>query len=204
MSVCDPWPREAATDPSRRYRPDRRGAQPARPAGLAGGEPIQQAVGLAGVMEEAHVALPALRRGRRGTAVLGLDQQRAACCGRRPDQHSDRPAQPRIDLVGSKQGQGRRRPRFGCDDRRRRAADPHRRRERHVGFLDEVERLELPPDPAAALGDRIAEWETYPRTVRRGTLEWIKAGRTGHTREKRIAEVVAALDTGRRPAPFRR
>lgn len=71
-------------------------------------------------------------------------------------------------------------------------------------FLDDVERLEVPPDLAEALGPRRSGWDAYPKSVRRGTLEWIKTAKTPPTRTKRIADVVASLDAGLRPSPFRR
>ncbi|MEL6516384.1 MAG: YdeI/OmpD-associated family protein [Pseudomonadota bacterium] len=71
-------------------------------------------------------------------------------------------------------------------------------------FLDDVERLERPADLDTALGDLVAGWEDWPRSVKRGTLEWIKQAKTPPTREKRIADVVDSLRTGQRPSPFRR
>jgi uncharacterized protein YdeI (YjbR/CyaY-like superfamily) len=72
-------------------------------------------------------------------------------------------------------------------------------------FLDDVERLERPADLEAALtGDLLAGWEAYPRSVKRGTLEWIKQAKTPPTRAKRIADVAASLAEGLRPSPFRR
>lgn len=73
-------------------------------------------------------------------------------------------------------------------------------------FLDDVERLEVPDDLGAALeaaGQR-ATWDGWPRSVRRGTLEWIKTARTGATRAKRIADVTGSAMQGLRPSPFRR
>lgn len=72
------------------------------------------------------------------------------------------------------------------------------------GFLDDVERLERPEDLDAALGDLVAGWEAWPRSVKRGTLEWIKQAKTQATRDKRIADVVESLRKGLRPSPFRR
>ena len=72
------------------------------------------------------------------------------------------------------------------------------------GFLDDVERLERPHDLDAALGARVTGWEAWPRSVKRGTLEWIKTAKTGPTRARRIADVVDSLDAGLRPSPFRR
>ncbi len=71
-------------------------------------------------------------------------------------------------------------------------------------FLDDVERLERPADLEAALGDHVAAWEAWPRSVRRATLEWIKTAKTAPTRSRRIAEAAAAAREGRRPAPFAR
>ena len=71
-------------------------------------------------------------------------------------------------------------------------------------FLDDVERLERPGDLTAALGALVEVWEGWPRSVKRGTLEWIKTAKTAGTRKKRIAETVAAAREGRRPAPFMR
>lgn len=71
-------------------------------------------------------------------------------------------------------------------------------------FLDDVERLERPADLDAALGERVAGWDAWPRSVKRGTLEWIKTAKTDATRAKRIADVVESLDAGLRPSPFRR
>lgn len=71
-------------------------------------------------------------------------------------------------------------------------------------FLDDVERLEVPADLAAALGALREGWDAYPRSVRRGTLEWIKTAKGADTRAARIAGVVASLEAGLRPPPFRR
>ena len=72
-------------------------------------------------------------------------------------------------------------------------------------FLDDVERLEMPPDLAAALesGGRAA-WDAYPRSVKRGCLEWIKTAKTASTRASRIAEVAKDAASGLRPRLFRR
>lgn len=71
-------------------------------------------------------------------------------------------------------------------------------------FLDDVERLERPPDLTDALGVLLDEWEAYPRSVKRGSLEWIKTAKTAPTRSKRIADIVDSLRAGLRPSPFRR
>ncbi|WP_308916134.1 YdeI/OmpD-associated family protein [Jannaschia sp. LMIT008] len=70
-------------------------------------------------------------------------------------------------------------------------------------FLDDVEAGIVPDDLAAVLGTLNA-WNAWPRSVRRGTLEWIKTARTAPTRAKRIADVADAASRSLRPSPFRR
>ena len=70
-------------------------------------------------------------------------------------------------------------------------------------FLDDVERLEVPEDLAKALGSRRDTWDAWPRSVKRGTLEWIKTAKTAPTRAKRIENVRASAMAGVRPSPFR-
>lgn len=71
-------------------------------------------------------------------------------------------------------------------------------------FLDDVERLEVPGDLGEALGDLRDVWEGWPRSVRRGTLEWIKTAKTQATRARRIGDVVESAGRGQRPSIFRR
>lgn len=71
-------------------------------------------------------------------------------------------------------------------------------------FLDDVERLERPADLDAALGPLLAGWEAFPRSVKRGGLEWVKTAKTPQTRAKRIADILSSLAEGKRPTPFRR
>ena len=71
-------------------------------------------------------------------------------------------------------------------------------------FLDDVDQLVVPDDLGAALGALREGWESYPKSVRRGTLEWIKTAKGAETRAKRIAAVVESLELGLRPPPFRR
>lgn len=71
-------------------------------------------------------------------------------------------------------------------------------------FLDDVERLERPDDLTAAMGDLVPVWDDYPKSVKRGTLEWIKTAKTEGTRRKRIADVVSSAQSALRPSPFRR
>lgn len=71
-------------------------------------------------------------------------------------------------------------------------------------FLDDVERLDMPADLAAALGALRDVWERWPRSVKRGTLEWIKTAKTPATRARRIADVADSAARQTRPSPFRR
>jgi len=71
-------------------------------------------------------------------------------------------------------------------------------------FLNDVEALLDPPDLTAALQGRAAEvWAAHPRSVRRGTLEWIKMAKTPATRATRIADVASSAAQGLRPRIFR-
>ena len=73
-------------------------------------------------------------------------------------------------------------------------------------FLDDVERLEVPPDLAAALAahPRATElFAAFPPSTRRGILEWIKQARRPQTRQARIAETAALAAVNRRANQFR-
>lgn len=70
-------------------------------------------------------------------------------------------------------------------------------------FLDDVERLEVPEDLAAALGPARDVWDAYPRSVKRGMLEFIKTAKRAETRSKRIADLVEDAAAGLRPRNFR-
>ncbi len=73
-------------------------------------------------------------------------------------------------------------------------------------FLNDVDALIAPADLLAALGTagQRAFWNGIPRSVKRGTLEWIKTAKTPETRRKRIQDVVTSATAGLRPSPFRR
>jgi uncharacterized protein YdeI (YjbR/CyaY-like superfamily) len=73
-------------------------------------------------------------------------------------------------------------------------------------FLNDVDALIAPEDLLAALdasGQR-AFWDAIPRSVKRGTLEWIKTAKSPETRQKRITDVTDSAALGLRPSPFRR
>ena len=59
--------------------------------------------------------------------------------------------------------------------------------------LDSVEALEIPPDLGKALAaDQAAQeyFDAFPRSVKRGILEWIANAKKAETRAKRIEETV--------------
>jgi uncharacterized protein YdeI (YjbR/CyaY-like superfamily) len=59
--------------------------------------------------------------------------------------------------------------------------------------MDTVDRMEIPPDLAAALAARppaVANFEAYPKSFKRGALEWIRQAKRPETRAARIAEMV--------------
>ncbi len=73
-------------------------------------------------------------------------------------------------------------------------------------MLDDVEDLVVPPDLAAAFdaqpGSR-EQWDAFPRSARRGILEWIVQARTEPTRAKRIAETAEKAASGERANQWR-
>ena len=71
-------------------------------------------------------------------------------------------------------------------------------------FLNDVDALIAPDDLIAALGAARPAYDAYPKSVKRGTLEWIKTAKTAPTRAARIADVVGSAAQGLRPKPFRR
>lgn len=74
-------------------------------------------------------------------------------------------------------------------------------------FLDDVERLDVPADLAAALAARpeaADHFDRFPRSVRRGILEWIKQARRPETRARRIEETARLAAENRRANQFER
>jgi uncharacterized protein YdeI (YjbR/CyaY-like superfamily) len=73
-------------------------------------------------------------------------------------------------------------------------------------FLNDVDALIDPPDLTDALAatGTAAFWGDQPRSIRRGTLEWIKMAKTAETRARRIRDVTDSAAQGLRPSPFRR
>ena len=73
-------------------------------------------------------------------------------------------------------------------------------------ILDSVENLEVPPDLALEF-DRLpgsaAAFGGFPRSVRRGLLEWIAVARTPATRARRVAETAGKAAEGERANQWR-
>jgi uncharacterized protein YdeI (YjbR/CyaY-like superfamily) len=72
--------------------------------------------------------------------------------------------------------------------------------------LDAVEALELPPDLQQALAANTAAqqyWEAFPRSAKRGILEWIANAKKQETRAKRIAETVSLAAENKRANQWR-
>jgi uncharacterized protein YdeI (YjbR/CyaY-like superfamily) len=71
-------------------------------------------------------------------------------------------------------------------------------------LLDDIENLVVPDDLLAALDEHPgarAAWETFPRTTRRATLEWISQAKRPATRAARVAEAAEKAGRGERARP---
>lgn len=74
-------------------------------------------------------------------------------------------------------------------------------------FLDDVEALITPPDLAEALArypDAARYFEAFPRSPKRGILEWIKQAKKPETRAKRIEETARLAQNNDRANQFKR
>lgn len=72
--------------------------------------------------------------------------------------------------------------------------------------LDDVEDLVVPEDLAVAFDARPGarqHWDGFPRSVRRGILEWIVQARRADTRARRIAETAERAARGERANQWR-
>ncbi len=72
--------------------------------------------------------------------------------------------------------------------------------------LDDVENLVVPDDLAAAFAERpgaAEHWEAFPRSVKRGVLEWILTAKRAPTREKRVRETAERAARGERANQWR-
>ncbi|GAB4203111.1 MAG: YdeI/OmpD-associated family protein [Roseiflexaceae bacterium] len=73
--------------------------------------------------------------------------------------------------------------------------------------LDAVEALEIPPDLAAALASfesAAGNFDAFPRSVKRGILEWIASAKTPETRARRIAETASLAEENKRANQWRK
>jgi uncharacterized protein YdeI (YjbR/CyaY-like superfamily) len=67
--------------------------------------------------------------------------------------------------------------------------------------LDAVENLQEPPELAAALDadpNARRHWDAFPRSVKRGILDWIRTAKKAETRAKRVQETVRLAAQGKR------
>ncbi|MGD1888423.1 MAG: YdeI family protein [Cohaesibacteraceae bacterium] len=74
-------------------------------------------------------------------------------------------------------------------------------------FLDDVEALISPPDLVEALErypDAKAHFDAFPRSPKRGILEWIKQAKRPETRAKRIEETARLAQDNTRANQFLR
>lgn len=72
--------------------------------------------------------------------------------------------------------------------------------------LDAVEALELPPELDAAFAANTTArqyWDAFPRSVKRGILEWIANAKRPETRAKRIEETVRLAAENKRANQWR-
>lgn len=72
--------------------------------------------------------------------------------------------------------------------------------------LDAVEALEIPPDLAVAFAhypDAAQHFDAFPRSVKRGILEWISTAKQPATRAKRIEETARLAQANQRANQWR-
>lgn len=72
--------------------------------------------------------------------------------------------------------------------------------------LDAVEALKIPADLLQAFEAHppaLANWHAFPRSVKRGILEWIMQAKKTETRAKRIAETAEKAERGERANQWR-
>lgn len=74
------------------------------------------------------------------------------------------------------------------------------------GKLDAVERLEVPADLAAALAElpsAAEHFDAFPRSAKRGILEWILQAKRPETRARRVAETARLAQQNQRANQWR-
>jgi uncharacterized protein YdeI (YjbR/CyaY-like superfamily) len=73
--------------------------------------------------------------------------------------------------------------------------------------LDAIENLEIPADLAAALAvypNATTNFDAFPRSVKRGILEWISTAKRAETRAKRITETAQLAEQNARANQWRK
>jgi len=73
-------------------------------------------------------------------------------------------------------------------------------------LLDSVEALEVPPDLKKALKvlpNALTNWDAFPRSAKRGILEWISNAKKPETRAKRIEETARLASENKRANQWR-
>lgn len=73
--------------------------------------------------------------------------------------------------------------------------------------LDAIELLEVPPDLQKALksvAGAKANWDAFPRSVKRGILEWISTAKKPETRAKRVEETARLAGEDKRANQWRK
>jgi uncharacterized protein YdeI (YjbR/CyaY-like superfamily) len=72
--------------------------------------------------------------------------------------------------------------------------------------LDAVEALEIPPDLQSALaanGMALEYFDAFPRSVKRGILEWVASAKKPETRAKRVEETARLAAENKRANQWR-
>ncbi|QHC66456.1 hypothetical protein GSU68_07590 [Rathayibacter sp. VKM Ac-2759] len=72
-------------------------------------------------------------------------------------------------------------------------------------LLDDVEDLVIPPDLAVAFAEHEnaeRHWNAFPRSARRGILEWIVQAKRPETRERRVRETARLAESDQRAAQW--
>jgi len=73
-------------------------------------------------------------------------------------------------------------------------------------LLDDVEAGVVPPDLAAALAERPGardQFDAFPRSARRGILEWVSQAKRPETRARRVLETATLAERGERANQWR-
>ena len=150
----------------------------------------------------------ALRRHRGGGALLRVGGQPAAQAGAERSMLLLSPRRPGSAWSAANKARIERLAAAGLLHRAGLAAGAGRAVRRQLDLPGRiVQRLDVPADLAAALAARpgaAGHFDRFPRSVRRGILEWIKQARRPETRAKRIEETARLAAENRRANQFER